>query len=133
MTIKIAFPFEIFFTFLDFRSFSEEHNFLIWDDFNRIENLKIIEEGVTNFEILKEVFSKRFQINTESSIPTTIIFKKQIKRKINDKWFAIKMFFSKNKESSVLVKFIGSTNIKEKTRESVKEWIFSILRIKVLN
>ena len=64
MTIKIAFPFEIFFTFLDFRSFSEEHNFLIWDDFNRIENLKIIEEGVTNFEILKEVFSKRFQINT---------------------------------------------------------------------
>ena len=133
MTIKIAFPFEIFFTFLDFRSFSEEHNFLIWDDFNRKENLKIIEEDVTNFEILKDVFSKRFKINTEFSIPTTIIFKKQIKRKINDKWFAIKMFFSKNKESSVLVKFIGSTNIKEKTRESVKEWIFSILRIKVLN
>lgn len=133
MTIKIVFPFEIFFTFLDFRSFSEEHNFLIWEDFNRKENLKIIEEDVTHFEILKEVFSKRFKINTEFSIPTTIIFKKQIKRKINDKWFALKMFFPTNKESSVLVKLLGSTNVKEKTRESVKEWIFSILRIKANN
>ena len=128
MPIKITLPFEDFFTFVDFRSFSEEHNYLNWKDFNQKENLEMIEEGITVLDLLKKVFQKKFRINTEISIPNTLIFKKIVKSRINDKWFALQIFFPTNNESRTMVKLMGSNKIKRKTQESVKEWIFSILK-----
>ena len=100
-----------------------------WKDFYQKENLEIIEEGMTVLDLLKKVFQKKFRINTEISIPNTLIFKKIVKSRINDKWFALQIFFHKNNESRTLIKLMGSNKIKRDSQESVKEWIFSILKI----
>lgn len=125
---ELAIPFDLFFSFYDFRHFSTEHNFLTWEEFRKTEKLLIISEYNVNLKTYIDIVKKIFSIHCQENIPYMIIFKKKSQSRIlQQTWFVLENKLKLNTERPQILLW-GSENAPDSLNKGVMKWFSFLLR-----